>query len=212
MRLTQRARPDIIHVIDELKVGGAQTHLVTMLRQAQRTGTFDHRVVSLFGDGPIGDQVRELGIPVDVLDLRGYFQRRRFDRAYGELLALFRQHHPAIAEAHLTWAVCWPAGGLGAPACQCGSGSSTATSISDPEVPPGLLRVPDRDRPHHRLQPGAGRLEPSHPSICARPHGRVPPLCRYRMLQSGRSRGGIIVLCAPTCRTLFCAVGTLGAA
>ena len=95
--------PKIIHIIDELKVGGAQTHLVTMLREAMRTGTFDHRIVGLFDDGPIGDQIRELGIPVDVLDVRSHFAGRRFDRVYGDLLNLIRQYRPAIVEAHLTW-------------------------------------------------------------------------------------------------------------
>jgi glycosyltransferase involved in cell wall biosynthesis len=60
-------------------------------------------VISLFGDGPIGDQLRALDIPVEVLDLRPLFARKRFDRATRLLADRFRQHRPDIVEAHLTW-------------------------------------------------------------------------------------------------------------
>jgi len=99
-------RPErlIIHVIDELKVGGAQTHLVTMLRQAKSAYPhIGHRVISLFNDGPIGDQLRELDVPVDVLDFRPYFARRRFLGAARVLADRFRAYRPDLVEAHLTW-------------------------------------------------------------------------------------------------------------
>lgn len=92
-----------IHVIDELKTGGAQTHLVTILRESLARYPFEHRVVSLFGDGPIGDQIRSLGVPIDVFDFREYFAQRRFLAVAGELEQLFRQHRPEMVEAHLTW-------------------------------------------------------------------------------------------------------------
>jgi glycosyltransferase involved in cell wall biosynthesis len=92
-----------IHVIDELKTGGAQTHLVTILRESLARYQFEHRVVSLFGDGPIGDQIRDLGVPTDVFEFREYFERKRF-LAVGHVLEdLFRQHRPELVEAHLTW-------------------------------------------------------------------------------------------------------------
>src|SRR5688572_30257565 len=97
------ADPLIVHVIDELKVGGAQTHLVTMLREDVRAPRYRHRVVSLFGDGPIGDQLRGLGIQVEILDLRPLFARKRFDRAMRLLADRFRQYRPDLVEAHLTW-------------------------------------------------------------------------------------------------------------
>lgn len=92
-----------IHLIDELKIGGAQTHLATILRESLDRYPFRHRVVSLFGDGAVGDQIRMLGIPVDVLDLRGHLGKRRFLRAAGVLQNLFLEHRPAMVEAHLTW-------------------------------------------------------------------------------------------------------------
>jgi glycosyltransferase involved in cell wall biosynthesis len=92
-----------LHVIDELKIGGAQTHLLTILREAVVRYPYGHRVVTLFGDGPIGDDIRALGIPVDVFDFRPLLQQRRFFRAVGALERLFRQYRPSLVEAHLTW-------------------------------------------------------------------------------------------------------------
>ena len=93
----------ILHMIDELKVGGAQTHLVTMLREATGQYPVVHRVVGLFGDGPVAGQVRDLGVEVDVLDLRPYLARRRFLGAARVLEGLLHEHRPDIVEAHLTW-------------------------------------------------------------------------------------------------------------
>lgn len=98
------ARPLVVHVIDELKVGGAQTHLATMLVESLRAfPDVRHRVVSLFGDGPIGHQIRDLGVDVDLLDLRPHFARGRFGAAAGELRGRFRRLRPDVVEAHLTW-------------------------------------------------------------------------------------------------------------
>lgn len=92
-----------IHVIDELKTGGAQTHLVTMLRESITCHPYRHRVVTLFGYGHIGDNIRALGIPVDVFDFRPLLQQRAFFRAAGALQHLFRRYRPHLVEAHLTW-------------------------------------------------------------------------------------------------------------
>ncbi len=99
-------RPEslVLHVIDEFKLGGAQTHLVTMLREAVRAYPHvGHRAVSLFGDGPIGDELRALGVDVTVLDLRPFLARRRFLAAAGVLTDMLREHRPDLVEAHLTW-------------------------------------------------------------------------------------------------------------
>jgi len=101
-RRVRTPRPLIVHIIDELKVGGAQTHLVTMLRGASRF-PFAHRVVSLFGDGPIGDTLRRDGFEVDVLDLRAELAGRRFLGAADAIRSVLREHHPDVVEAHLTW-------------------------------------------------------------------------------------------------------------
>jgi len=94
----------ILHLIDELRVGGAQTHLVTMLREALRAYPgVSHRVVGLFGDGPVGDDLREMGVEVEALDLRPHLEGRRFRRAARVLRDLFRERRPDLVEAHLTW-------------------------------------------------------------------------------------------------------------
>lgn len=94
----------MIHVIDELKIGGAQTHLATVLAQALKSyPAIDHQVISLFGDGPIGDKLRAMGIPVEALDLRSLLMRRRFGSAARVLREIFRRRRPDVVEAHLTW-------------------------------------------------------------------------------------------------------------
>jgi glycosyltransferase involved in cell wall biosynthesis len=92
-----------IHVIDELKTGGAQTHLVTMLREAVTFPAIEHRVVCLFGDGELSREIRSLGIQVHVLDLRPQFRKRKFLAAAAELQNLMETLRPDLVEAHLTW-------------------------------------------------------------------------------------------------------------
>lgn len=94
--------PAVIHVIDTLAVGGRQMLLCTVLHEALRTGSANHRVVSLFGDGPMGQQFRDLGIPVDVFQFQNTLSRRP-DRAVKDLQGYFRKHQPEIVEAHLTY-------------------------------------------------------------------------------------------------------------
>ncbi|MCX7804001.1 MAG: glycosyltransferase family 4 protein [Planctomycetota bacterium] len=97
-------RPQILHLIDELKVGGAQTHVATMLREALRSfPQIRHRVISLFGDGATGDGLRGMGVEVLALDLRPYLAARRFFSASGVLRDIFLKEKPDIVEAHLTW-------------------------------------------------------------------------------------------------------------
>jgi len=93
----------IIHVIDSLKVGGAQTHLVTMLREAVRSFDIQHRVLTLFDEGPIGDQIRQLGVPVDFANIGPALGNRRYLAAIRVLDDYFHKHQPDIVEAHLTF-------------------------------------------------------------------------------------------------------------
>ncbi len=103
-RKQHNACPLVVHAIDELKVGGAQSHLATVLAESLRAfPDVRHRVISLFGDGPIGCRIRELGVDVELLDLRPHFARGRFVAAAGELRERFRRLRPGVVEAHLTW-------------------------------------------------------------------------------------------------------------
>ncbi len=97
-------RGSILHIIDEFKFGGAQTHLVTILREALRAfPNVGHKCMGLFGDGPIAEDVRSLGIETEVLDLRPLLARRSFFRAAATLRERIREHAPYVVEAHLTW-------------------------------------------------------------------------------------------------------------
>lgn len=95
--------PIILHMIDELKMGGAQTHLNTLLREWLRRPQFRHIVVSLFGDGVVGDSIRESGIEVLVLDLSGAVTAGRFWFAQDQIYQLIRKYNPQIVESHLTY-------------------------------------------------------------------------------------------------------------
>jgi glycosyltransferase involved in cell wall biosynthesis len=92
-----------VHVIDELKTGGAQTHLVTMLREAVMFPGIEHHVVCLFGDGELSGEIRSLGIQVHALDLRPHFRKRKFLAASAELQKVIETVQPDLVEAHLTW-------------------------------------------------------------------------------------------------------------
>src|SRR6201986_2633744 len=92
-----------IHVIDELKTGGAQTHLITMLRQVADRRDIEHRAVMLFGDGDLSCQIPDLGIPVDILYLRPFVKIYRFSAAVQELRTLFEKWPPRLVDAHLSW-------------------------------------------------------------------------------------------------------------
>lgn len=92
-----------IHVIDDLRTGGAQTHLITMLREAVTFPGIEHRVVCLFGDGELSGEIRSLGIRVHVVDLRPLFRRRRFLASIAEIQKLIQTLKPDLVEAHLTW-------------------------------------------------------------------------------------------------------------
>jgi glycosyltransferase involved in cell wall biosynthesis len=92
-----------VHVIDELRTGGAQTHLVTMLREAGMFPGIEHHVVCLFGDGELSGEIRSLGIQVHVLDLRPHLRKRKFLAASAELQKLIETLRPDLVEAHLTW-------------------------------------------------------------------------------------------------------------
>jgi glycosyltransferase involved in cell wall biosynthesis len=92
-----------VHVIDELRTGGAQTHLITMLRETTAYPNIKHHVVCLFGDGELSEEIRGLGIQVHILDLRPLLRKRRFLAAAREVRTLLETLGPDLVEAHLTW-------------------------------------------------------------------------------------------------------------
>ena len=59
----------ILHVINNLHMGGAETMLVRLLSRLDRD-RWSPRVVSLVGGGPASDQLESLGVPVTMVGMR----------------------------------------------------------------------------------------------------------------------------------------------
>jgi glycosyltransferase involved in cell wall biosynthesis len=93
----------IVHVIDEFKPGGAQTHLVTILKEMHRRDDANHEVWCLLEDGHIGDQLRYLSIPTKSFDLRELLQKKKYLRIISKLRREILASRPDVIEAHLTW-------------------------------------------------------------------------------------------------------------
>src|ERR1051325_7023711 len=54
----------ILHIINDLSLGGAEIMLSKLLSRSNRA-EFEPVVVSLNSNGPLGDRIKELGIPVE---------------------------------------------------------------------------------------------------------------------------------------------------
>jgi glycosyltransferase involved in cell wall biosynthesis len=94
----------ILHIIDEFKIGGAQTHLVCMLKSAKsQFPDVSHIVVSIFNDGAIKAMIEEAGIPAFVLKIpdNGFFVKAL--SIVGQLCRVIKRYRPCCVEAHLTW-------------------------------------------------------------------------------------------------------------
>ncbi len=88
---------DVIYLITELNIGGAEKVLVHFLRALDRT-RYRPLVVCLYGgDGAIADELRAIGVPV--VDL-GMSAQWRLD-AFGRLLWLLRRQRPTILHSAL---------------------------------------------------------------------------------------------------------------
>lgn len=97
------ARKKVLHVIDEFKTGGAQTHLVTVLDEMIKRNNADHEVWCLFEDGVIGRQLRDLNIDTRALDLRKLLLNRSYLSMLKKIRSEIRILKPDVMEAHLTW-------------------------------------------------------------------------------------------------------------
>lgn len=58
----------VAHVINNLEVGGAEVMLLRLVTSASKE-RFDYSVISLIGDGPIGERLRSAGIPTHVIGM-----------------------------------------------------------------------------------------------------------------------------------------------
>jgi glycosyltransferase involved in cell wall biosynthesis len=94
----------ILHAIDQLKMGGAQTHLLTILKEMQLQHPKDtHILLVLFDEPEFREELTALDIKVITLDLRQFFKRRKFYKAYLNVKQCLKSLGPDVVETHLTW-------------------------------------------------------------------------------------------------------------
>ena len=87
---------NVVHVITDLDVGGAEMALLRLLSTAP-SGPTRHHVVSLKSNGRLESEIRALGIPVTTLDLD---DTRGIGRALARLGRLFKTERPDVV---VTW-------------------------------------------------------------------------------------------------------------
>jgi glycosyltransferase involved in cell wall biosynthesis len=87
----------VLFVIGSLQTGGTQKHVVELLRRLDRT-QFDPRVVVFKAGGFFYEQVQELGVPIDVLQVRS---RRTLVTQFFAFLKLLRVHRPHVMHVFL---------------------------------------------------------------------------------------------------------------
>jgi len=92
----------IFHLIDSLGIGGAQTHLLTILKCADRK-KYCHVVYSLTDELDIGREIEGLGIRVLSLNLRDPLKKKRWIIAIRTISEVLKDEKPDILETHLTW-------------------------------------------------------------------------------------------------------------
>jgi glycosyltransferase involved in cell wall biosynthesis len=94
----------ILHFIDELKMGGAQTHLLTMIKEMiVQYPNHEHKIVVLFEDAPLSEEFRKIGVQVECLNLRSLFQSKSYFKIIFFLKNFIRNEKPQVVETHLTW-------------------------------------------------------------------------------------------------------------
>jgi glycosyltransferase involved in cell wall biosynthesis len=87
----------VLHVVKELKGGGAETFVRGLARGLKDAGV-DVRILSLYPDGLRDAERALLGVPVQTLDRRGRGDVAGF---YPRLIAAVREAKPDIVHAHL---------------------------------------------------------------------------------------------------------------
>lgn len=92
----------ILHLIDTLAIGGAQTHLLTILKCADRE-KYCHVVYSLTDEFDIGREIESLGIKVLSLDLQDPLKKKRWVIVVRAISKTLKDEKPDLLETHLTW-------------------------------------------------------------------------------------------------------------
>lgn len=104
----------VVHVIDELKVGGAQSNLISLLRATSTRPGLRQSVVCLFGEGQLRKEIEDLGFQVTTFDFSKNVRRGNLFSGIFSLASLFRKIGPSHVLCHLTWSrfIGLPAGWL----------------------------------------------------------------------------------------------------
>jgi hypothetical protein len=94
----------VLHFIDEIKMGGAQTHLFTIVKEMLAQHPNDiQKIVVLFEDDTLSDKFREIGVEVECLNLRNYFATKSYFKIISILKRYIKGENPQVVETHLTW-------------------------------------------------------------------------------------------------------------
>jgi glycosyltransferase involved in cell wall biosynthesis len=103
-KINQHTQINTIHFIDELKMGGAQTHLFTMCKASREENPeIEITIVSLFGDGEISAWFEEIGIEVKVFDFRSMMKTKSFLKITTEIKQYIQNKEADAVISHLTW-------------------------------------------------------------------------------------------------------------
>jgi hypothetical protein len=88
------AKISVLHTITGVIMGGADMMLYRLLARSDRD-RFTSTVLSLLGPGPIGEQIRGLGVPLRSLGMR---QERPLSLAMLRLLPVARSIEPTLIQ------------------------------------------------------------------------------------------------------------------
>ena len=101
----------VLHVITDLRIGGAERSLFRLLQQTTADG-IEHRVISLLDGHPVGDWIRELGVDVTSLGLRSVaggpsalLRIRRIAAEWQPDVLQGWMYHGCVAGTLATWAL-----------------------------------------------------------------------------------------------------------
>lgn len=92
----------IIHLIDTLDVGGAQTQLLNIIKHFNYKN-YEHMVYSLTDKLTMSKEFLKASIPVFSLGLDEALKKRRWFQIINQITSMLRKEKPDILEMHLSW-------------------------------------------------------------------------------------------------------------
>jgi len=93
-----------IHFIDQIAFGGAQTHLLTILKERKATHPDEtHILAVLFDNAGMKELFENMDISVHCMGLREAFVSGKYKKVYDTIFLFIKQHSPQVVETHLTW-------------------------------------------------------------------------------------------------------------